>query len=187
MWKNSWLARVAAAAIVMCASPAIAQDGGETLILPGLPGLELGFEEARDGSFIREWIPRGETVHAWSRMITLQRFAGFIANGGTLQRWAAAFTTSLRSGCPAARLDGPHFRSGEVELRVDCPRNGATGRPETFVLRGVAGRRDLHIVQAAMRREPSAADLVWAQGVVAGAAYCAPGSEVAACAASADK
>ena len=187
MRHKVWLARVAAAAFILSAAQARAQDSGETVALPDLPGLELGFEEARGGSYIREWVPRGETVQAWTRMVTLQRFAGFFANGGTLQSWAGAFTSSLRGGCPAARLEGPAFRGTEVELRVDCPRNPATGRPETFMLRGMAGRRDLHIVQAAMRRAPSPADLVWARGVVAGATYCAPGSAVAACAAGADK
>ena len=187
MRHKVWLARVAAAAFILSAAQARAQDSGETVALPDLPGLELGFEEARGGSYIREWVPRGETVQAWTRMVTLQRFAGFFANGGTLQSWAAAATSGIPASCPAARLDGPHFRAGEVELRLDCPRSRATGQPETLIMRAMAGRRDLHVVQAAMRRTPSPADLVWARGVVAGATYCAPGSAVAACAAGADK
>ena len=50
-----------------------------------------------------------------------------------------------------------------VTFRVDCPLNPATGRPETFLLRAIAGSTDLHVVQVAYRRLPNAAESEAAQ------------------------
>lgn len=79
--------------------PTAAQDSGESLAVPALPGFAIGHEHAALGSLVREWVPAGENVRVWTRMVTQQRFAGVIADGLTLERWAGAFSTNLRSGC----------------------------------------------------------------------------------------
>jgi hypothetical protein len=180
---SSWLC-VALALIGFAGAPARAQESGERLVSAPLPELVIGHQVDRGGSLIIERIPPGETVQSWTRMVTLQRFAGSMANGLTLQAWAGTFSTNLRNSCPGFSIDGPHYsgaRPPEVQFRVDCPRNPATGRPETFLLRAFGGQRDLHVLQVAFRHVPTAREVAWARNHLASAIYCAPGSPVPAC------
>lgn len=177
---------VALALTSLAGAPARAQESGERLVSAPLPELVVGHQVERGGSLIVERIPPGETVQSWTRMVTLQRFAGSVANGLTLQAWAGTFATNLRNSCRGFTIDGPHYSGGrppEVQFRVDCPLNPATGRPETFLLRAFAGQRDLHVLQVAFRHVPTAREVAWARNHLASAFYCAPGSPAPACAA----
>jgi hypothetical protein len=95
-------------------------------------------------------------------MVTTQHFAGTAARGITLEPWAGSFLGGLRSACPGYGGSEPLYFEADgrrsVTFRVDCPNNPATGKPETFLLRAIAGSADLHVVQLAYRRLPSAAE-----------------------------
>jgi hypothetical protein len=163
-------------AALAAASLAGAQAPSEWLGQAPLPELVIGYHTAEARGMIVERIPPGETVEQWSRMVTVQRFAGVIARGGTLDEWRGHFLDGLRTDCPG-------FRGGEatrlavagrpaIALRIDCPLNPATGRPETFLLLAIAGRADLHIAQIAFRHLPSAAETAWARTQLASVTLC---------------
>lgn len=141
-----------------------------------LPGLVVGFQRAEGGSMIVERIPPGESADRWTRMVLNQRFAGVIARGGTLSEWRGHFIDGLRTGCPGYRASD----SGRldivgrpaIEFRIDCPRNPATGLPETFLLRAIAGGADLHVAQVAFRHVPSAEEVAWARRHLATVTLC---------------
>lgn len=141
-----------------------------------LPGLVIAYHLAGEGSLIVERVPRGETIERWTRMATNQRFAGEIAAGGTVDRWHAGFVQNLSRACPGFRASVPARLRIEgrpaIELRGDCPRNPETGRPETFFLRAIAGRTDLHLAQIAFRSVPTAAEAAWARGHLATVTLC---------------
>jgi len=141
-----------------------------------LPDLVIGFQRAEGGSMIVERIPPGETVQRWTRMVTNQRFAGVIARGGTVAEWHGHFMGGLIGGCPGYRAAEPARLRIEgrdaIEFRVDCPRNPATGLPETFLLRAIAGRADLHVAQVAFRYVPSVAESRWARDHLASVTLC---------------
>lgn len=148
---------------VCFAAPAAAQPSSEWLAQGLLPGFSVGFRHAEGGSLIVEHVPTGETVQRWTRMVTIQRFAGQIP----LETWVAGFTGGLAENCPGAHYSRPVQLEIEgrpaVEFRGDCPRNPATGLPETFLLRAVSGATALHVAQVAFRRVPSDVDLAWAR------------------------
>jgi hypothetical protein len=170
---------------LMGASAAMAQGGAEWLGQAPLPGLVIGFQRAEARGMIIERVPPGETVEQWSRMVTVQRFTGVIARGGTLDEWRGHFLDGLRTGCPGFRGgDATHLTVAgrpALDLRIDCPVNPATGRPETFLLRAIAGRADLHIAQIAFRHVPSEAEVQWASTQLAGVTLCTPEDLVPAC------
>lgn len=181
---------LALAASLAGASAAAAQPQTEWLVQAPLPELVVGFQQEQAGYRIVERIPPGETVEAWSRMATTQRFAGLIARGVTLNAWLDVFIDNLGRGCPGYRAEGPAYSDGggrpEVAFRADCPRNPVTGRPETFLLRALAGAADLHVVQVAFRHLPTDEEVAWAQAHLATAMLCDRASTDSRCAAPAE-
>lgn len=174
-----------AAGIAMClAAPALSQPA-EWLGQAPLDGLVIAHQLARDGSMIVERIPPGESVQRWTRMATTQRFAGVIARGSSLDEWYGHFMGGLANGCPGYRSAPPARLqiAGRPALafRVDCPRNPATGLPETFLLRAIAGGSDLHVTQVAFRRVPSATDIAWASGHLDSVTLCTVRSPAPVC------
>jgi hypothetical protein len=145
------------------AAPVAAQPSSEWLAQGPLPGFSVGFQQAERGSLIVERVPTGETVQRWTRMVTIQRFAGEIA----IDAWVSAFTSGLGESCPGARYNQPAWSEIEgrraVEFRGDCPLNPTTGLPETFMIRAVSGGTALHVAQIAFRRVPGDADVAWAR------------------------
>lgn len=170
-------------------APGFAQAAPEWVAQGALPDLVVAFEQRDRGSTIVERVAPGETVERWTVMVTNQRFAGLIARGATLDDWLGNFLGGLETGCPDYRSSDPRrfTLSGQpsVEMRLDCPRNPATGLPETFFLRAIAGRADLHVAQVAFRRRPSAADVAYAQAHLASVSYCQRIGASAACIAAA--
>ena len=171
------------------AAPVAAQDAAEWVAQGPLPDLVVAFEQRDRGSTIVERIPPGETVQQWSVMATNQRFAGLIGRGASLDDWLGNFLGGLDAGCPGFRAATPRrfTVSGRpaLELRLDCPRNPATNLPETFFLRAIAGRADLHVAQVAFRRRPTEADVAYAQTHLASVAYCQRNGASPACIAAA--
>ena len=169
----------------MAAFPAAAQtSGGEHIGQAPLPGFVLAHRVEGGGSLIEERIPQGETVEAWTRMVTVQRFAG------ASQRLRASdllanIQNGLRTSCPEATTTAI---SGETisgrraaRMRADCPLLAQTGLPETFVILVIEGSSDLHVAQVAFRRVPTAADLAWADRHLASVVLCDRASREAAC------
>jgi hypothetical protein len=162
-------------AIVICclAAPVAAQPSSEWLAQAPLPGLVVGYRAAQNGRSIVEWIPQGETVEVWTRMVTVQRFPDI---GPRLRFWADTFGTGLSQSCPGAVVGRPAYSRTDghqqVEFRVDCPRNPETGQPETFLLRAIAGASDLHSAQVAFRHVPSAQETDWARRQLASVTLC---------------
>jgi hypothetical protein len=52
-------------------------------------------------------------------------------------------------------------------MRVDCPINPSTGKPETFFAKAMPSASDMHVAQVAFRRVPSSADTSWAENYLA--------------------
>lgn len=160
---------IAFMSLALYAGAATAQ--AERVALPALPGFVVGHQLERGGNAIVEHIPRGETVQAWTRMVTVQRFGG-VASRISPQTLLQNMIRGLANGCPGARTSPiqPQAVSGRTaaQFRADCPRNPQTRLPETFIARAIAGQSDLHVVQVAFRRVPTAADLRWAQEVLGG-------------------
>lgn len=167
-----WL--VASVVIVPLAS-AGAQPRSERLAAPALPDFIVGHTAANDRGTIREEIPRGETVQAWSRMVTTQRFFG-LARQVPPAAYARNTLAGLPRACPGATISPVASLSlagrPAARFQVDCPRSTG-GRPETFILLAVSGPSgDMHVKQVAWRGGTTPQHLAWGRGFLAGVTLC---------------
>ena len=166
-----------ASALAFAAAPLAAQTAqGERLVSPSLPGFVEGFARANAEQSIREEVPRGETVEAWSRMVTTQRFTG-LAERATPLAYAGNILSHVPQSCPGARASKPVSLTvsghAAVRFQVDCPRN-ARGQAETFMLLAIAGRSDMHVKQVAWRGGTTPQALAWGRDILARTALCGP-------------
>ena len=89
-------------AVALAAIGATAVHGEERLAFPKEPGFVIGFEKANATQSIQEWVPTGETVEHWSRMLTFQRFTGTIQRGQTPSGLLGWIAGQIRTVCPGA-------------------------------------------------------------------------------------
>ncbi|QJU56739.1 hypothetical protein HL653_02110 [Sphingomonas sp. AP4-R1] len=143
--------------IALQAAGAVPAPEAEMLEAPLPSGFKIGFADKQSGQTIEERVPVRETVEAWSRMITVQRFSGLARIGphAMLEKLGSL----MIQACPGAiadpiedASDGGHVTAA---FRVTCPLNPATGKPETMLARAFAGDADIHLVQYAYRAIPS--------------------------------
>jgi hypothetical protein len=128
---------------------------GENLLFAPPLNFKIGYYVDRNS--MTEWIPNGQTAENWTEMLTVQIFrnlkdvspAAFLQNVGTM----------YLNGCPGTPKDT--INTGHVNgyvvsmLKLKCPRNPGTGKPETTVFRVIKGKDALYSVQLAWRTAPS--------------------------------
>lgn len=170
--------------IVMALAAAAQGAAPEWIGRAELPGFVEGHRVERPHGMIVEWVPEGETVQDWTRIVTVQRF-GETATRLRPRDVIASMAEGLGASCPGGV-------AGEVEtlrvsrrpaarFRADCALNPGTGRPETLFALAIAGERDMHMLQVAFRHVPSADEVRWAQALLASAALCTGRSVEAVC------
>lgn len=171
------------AGLILTATSVASAQSAEHLAAPALPGFVVGYSAGNAQQSIREEIPQSETVEAWTRMVTTQRFTG-LAQRTTPAAYAQTVLAPLPRACPGAAISpvANLTISGRpaVRFQVDCPRS-AGGRPESFILLAVAGRSDMHVKQAAWRGGTTPAMLNWGRQFIAGTVLCAAGDRTPAC------
>jgi len=169
--------------LLLAAGTAASAQSAERLAAPALPGFVIGYSAGNAQQSIREEIPRGETVEAWTRMVTTQRFMG-LAQRTSPAAYAQSVLAPLPRACPGAAISpvANLTVSGRpaVRFQVDCP-HSAGGRPESFILLAIAGRSDMHVKQAAWRGGTTPATQSWGRQFIAGTVLCAAGDKAAAC------
>jgi hypothetical protein len=180
MGMAKWSSGLLAAAL---GSAAIGQPTAERLAAPPLPQFVVGYSAGNAEQSIKEEIPRGETVQAWSRMVTTQRFTGLAARA-TPAQYANNILAAIPQKCPTARISpvANLTVSGRSAIRfeVDCP--AATRRQrEMFILLAIAGRSDMHVKQVAFRGNATPQNVAWGRGFLAATVLCQPGVRQAAC------
>lgn len=170
--------RIVAAVALMTGSVAMSQTSsmewqGEFLAPAANAGMVLGWINPRSPT-MREFVPRGETVEGWTRMLTVQTMPwrmGLTPTG--VLRMLANGMESACSGATVAPIEAAALNGRDgATIRVDCPRNPQTGKPETMFARAVQGDRSITMVQAAVRRVPTAEDVTWATQVLSSVTFC---------------
>ena len=152
------LIRALALLPVLLAYPAIAAPlEAENVLVPLPPGFVLGYEAAKDGASIHEYVPTGETVDDWSTILTVQVFRGIAGTDPD------AFAKMVADGWLGAYPDGTAAKAGGGKVNgypmtlwdLTCPLNPATGKPETARLEAIGGADALYSVQYGYREAPS--------------------------------
>lgn len=146
------------AALLAASVPALAQR----LTMPSPPGFVLGYEGRQGTNLVREFVPRGETVKNYRRMISSHRLGGMgrVPSPRFVAQWAKAYAARCRGASIAVVPFGPS--SGGV--RVDCLRHPATGKPETVIARAINAGPDMFLVFVTFRYMPVPREAQWARG-----------------------
>ena len=151
------VAALCMAGLISLAATAAASAAGfqdENLIVPIPQGFQLGDQgQSGPGSDIAEYIPTGQTVNAWSRMVTVQVFHNLKAFDP--DRFAETIRDRGPASCPGEQ--GVLVKHGQehgytVALWLfTCPLNPQTGKPETFYDKLISGADALYSVQSSFR------------------------------------
>ena len=138
------------------ASPALAEElSGENLLASLPPPFELGWQTQQDNLELFEYVPHGEKVEDWSRMITIQVFHGKPgADGsGVGSKMAEIWERACTNGSGAEATSGTENGYGFAVWSYDCPLNPESNKPETMFLKAMIGVDALYVVQYAYRAE----------------------------------
>lgn len=138
------------------------------LVMFAMPGnFAVAFENTKDDFYIREAVPKGETVEQWTEMITVTGNKGMASRQDmTPQAYFDYFASRFNKACPDTFSYGP-FDSIEVqghESYVGIASCGAVAGPtgphsETTVFLIIKGARDYYTIQWAERGEASQSPL----------------------------
>ena len=147
-------AALSLAALVSAGAASAAGFQDENLLVSIPQGFELGDQgQSGPGSDIAEYIPKGETVNDWSRMVTVQVFHNLKAFDP--DRFAEVIRTRGPASCPGE--DGVLVKRGREHgyafsiWLFTCPLNPQTGKPETFYNKLISGADALYSVQYSFR------------------------------------
>jgi hypothetical protein len=133
-----------------------------------------GFEKATATNYIRESVPKGETVERWTQMITVTGAKGLAAKAEiTPAVFAGLITDGFRKACPdtfSVLSLGDSEIAGHKAFAavVGCGTVGQGGstRGETALILAIRGASDVYTIQwaersAASRQAPAIDKAVW--------------------------
>jgi hypothetical protein len=146
-------ALLAAAAI---AAPAAAAP----LLMPAVPGYQLAHSQKNATGAIAEYVPKGETVRNYSRMITTHLLGGFgkVPSPQLIKEFVGRYV----AGCPGAKVMGVPM-GASAGARIDCTRHPRTGRTETVFARAIPAGPDQYLAHVTYRYIPMPKETQWAR------------------------
>ena len=122
-------------------------------------------ENTEDNFYIREAVPKGETVSQWTQMITITGSQGMASAANfTPQKLAASIALGFKKACPESfavkDLGETKFGEQEAYLAVaGCGKvdSSADGHSEMALIAAVKGASDAYTIQWAERTVPGTA------------------------------
>lgn len=143
------LVPTAFAAAALLALPAAAQPGPQPrmkqLQVTPPAGFVVGKADRQGTNQVVEWVPRGETVQRYTKIIRLN---SFVARPGTAPGAVmGTFVERYKAMCARASAVPMVLGGGASGVRVDCPRHPRTGRPETVFARAISVAPAIAVVQ----------------------------------------
>ena len=121
-------------------------------------GYKLGFTDSSNEIYTQEWIPNGETIKDWSRMMTVQVLYNYNTKS-TLKNFVDRFIGIIVDFCDEGR--GLEISSGEEYgysynyFMTICGKNPNTKKPEYTMIKVISGNDALYLIQKAWRYEPT--------------------------------
>lgn len=178
--------RTVAAAIALFASATVSAQAlspGEAMRHDMPPGFKIGFDKVQGPMHIVELVPEGESVEAWTKMATLQTFAGGVQR--TPEQLLAFIGDGFARACPGVLRDPIRAETingyANAFMALRCPSNPATGKREDVIFRAIRGESNFYVAQMAVRyAAPPAeaeADRRWLRAVF----VCDPASKAHPC------
>ena len=134
-----------------------AQLVNENLLITFPQGFKVANDQKANGVHLSEMIPKGESLDDWTQMVTVQIFFG--AASLTPRGFEETMEASWKASCPGASrahvADGTENGYPFNLWVLACPRNPASGKPETTLLKAIAGNDSFYLVQKAFRSKPT--------------------------------
>jgi hypothetical protein len=158
--RKSLLAVVASLvmALVAFSAPSLSIARGlqdENLLAPIPSGFQIGKQGEQGPMIIAEYVPQGETVSAWTRMITVQVFRNLKRSDPNA--FADGIRRSWLAACPGSDVrkikEGVENGYSFSFWLFACPLNPQTGKPENMFAKFVGGNDALYSIQYAYRVE----------------------------------
>jgi len=145
------------AACLLIAAPVSAETHlqAENLLILVPKGFMVGNRGTRPDLKLEvsEYVPTGETVESWSKMITQQTFFG--RRNVDPDLLPGSMRNGWKSACPggdAQQIKKLQENGYAVSLWMfTCPMNPKTGKPENMWLKAISGADSLYDVQIAFR------------------------------------
>jgi hypothetical protein len=121
------------------------------------------FEDANREGYIREAVPKGETVDHWTQMITVTGAKGLAANPeATPQSFAAHIATGYKNACPdtysavsIGDLEIVGHKAFAAIVACGTATAGGSSRSESALLLVIQGTSDYYTIQWAERAPAS--------------------------------
>jgi hypothetical protein len=146
------VAAMTALMIGLAAGSAPAGLSGENVLSPLPQGFKVGSSEATPTGSMSEYVPQTETVQDWSTMITVM----VMHIKASPDQFANGMLQSIKGGCAGIQsqkvTEGTENGYAFSLWLAQCPLNPATGKPESFFMKIVAGRDALYNIQYAYRQ-----------------------------------
>jgi len=168
-------ALTAAATLMVTVVLAESRYNAETLLFAPGDAYTVGYRSSHDNTSLTEFVPTGQTVQDWTEMYTVQVFPhapeeapAFLQSLGKKFTDACPGTTAGKGGVITGTVNGYPVSM----LVLSCPRNPATGKPETTVFRVIRGHDSLYSVQHAWRATVSGQQLAEAMQALAKVTVC---------------
>jgi hypothetical protein len=141
------------ALILLCPSASHAVEK-ETLLAPMPEGFAIGFQGKKNNLTMVEMVPSGETVEAWSRMVTVQIFHALKKQNA--DTFAENMGKMWSNACPGSAVekvkDGADNGFPYSLWQYLCPLNKSTQKPENVWIKVISGDDALYTVQYAYRQ-----------------------------------
>lgn len=122
------------------------------------------FEEPTAGRYIREAVPKGETVESWTEMITVTGIKGAAADPqASPEGFASSIVEGFKRACPQTFATGV-LSENQIDghdafaVVASCGSVGAEGAAhgETALIVAIKGAQDVYTIQWAERSEAAA-------------------------------
>lgn len=147
---------VAAGIVLLVAVGArAASSQNENLVTPLLTGFKIGWRRVIPRRLTMvEYVPSGETVHDWSRMVTVQVFfqLGNVDPGQYIGNVARHWRVDCLGGDGKKVFEGAENGYPAALWVLTCPNNPQTGKPENTFFKAIGGQDGLDVVQYAYRQ-----------------------------------
>jgi len=136
-------------------------------LLTELPeGFKVDYQAEQGNQTITEMVVEGESVEAWTTMVTVQVYLG--ETNTTPEQAQATLTDSWFNACENSETypvaDGAENGYDFILWQLYCPLNPSTQIPELTFLKALQGNDSFYLVQVAFRYEPSDEDITqWTQ------------------------
>lgn len=167
------LAKVAHLLCLCWALLATAATAESRLVSPPLEGFVTAYEASDAAQSILEEIPAGETLAAWTQMVTTQRFGN---NPAAALQFAERVRDGVIRSCPRHSMGTPsaqnHRGFPAASFSATCYREPGEGGTETFFMLIVRAPDALLVKQVAFKSDVTRENMTLAVGLLKQAEVC---------------